>query len=304
MLIGGLGFIGRNLIKKINHFFDLIIIDQPKITSSNTDFIKQYGLMIEKCDITDQVELNRIISKHDPKSVVHLAALTGITKCETNPLTSFMINVFGTYNVVMGCISNNIELIFMSSREVYGETISEQSQEHDPLKPNNVYGITKMLGEKLIEWAGSRYNLKYTILRLTNVYGPEGDQYNIQAILKQLRTKGEIQIFGGNQKLNLVYVEDVAETIKRCLNNPLSSKQIINVGSEINLSVEEIILKLVSILGVNTRIVHLHMRKSETVNFKPSLEKLEELLGYIPKTSFDEGLRKTIDWYERNHIDE
>ena len=75
----------------------------------------------------------------------------------------------------MGCVAAKSKLVFISSREVYGEgNPTARTTEETELKLNNVYGTTKMLGEQLVLWAKSRFGLKYTILRLTNVYGPGG----------------------------------------------------------------------------------------------------------------------------------
>jgi len=68
---------------------------------------------------------------------------------------------------------------------VYGETVNQSTKEDDSLVPNNVYGITKMIEENLVKMASARSNLDYTILRLTNVYGPEGDQYGAQVMIKK-----------------------------------------------------------------------------------------------------------------------
>jgi UDP-glucose 4-epimerase len=96
-------------------------------------------------------------------------------RCNQDPTLAFSTNVLGTYNIIMGCVAAKSKLVFISSREVYGEgNPTARTTEETELKLNNVYGTTKMLGEQLVLWAKSRFGLKYTILRLTNVYGPGG----------------------------------------------------------------------------------------------------------------------------------
>jgi len=299
VLVGGLGFIGKHIIKKIYDFHDLTVLETASTASNNAAFVKNHGLSVEIGDITDGTSAKEIMLRCTPDLVVHLAALTGVRRCNENPSLAFLINVLGTYSVIKACVVAKSKLIFISSREVYGESMSDRTGESDPLVPNNVYGVTKLLGERLVTWAASRYNLDYAILRLTNVYGPEGDQYGIQIMIKKALTEGKIQILGGNQRMNLIYVEDVADAICRCFVDPRSSRQTFNVGSHDDMSIEEIVSKLVSLLRVPVKIERLPMRNGETINFRPNLEKMEKTLGYRPVTSIIEGLQKTVEWYRK-----
>jgi len=155
-----------------------------------------------------------------------------------------------------------------------------------------------MIGENLVKFAGEKSDLDYTILRLTNVYGPEGDQYGAQIIIQNAISQNEITVMGGSQRLNYVYVDDVVEILNLVLTHKGASKQIFNVGSKDTISVEEFAKKVAQKLGGNVKIKYTTMRETETSNFEPSLKKLNEVLGYIPKTSIDDGLAKTIQWYK------
>ena len=141
--------------------------------------------------------------------------------------------------------------------------------------------------------------MDYTIVRLTNVYGPEGDQYNIQAMIGSAMSQAMIPIFGGSQRMNLIYVEDVAELIRRCLLDPRTSRQTFNVGSKDDVTIEELVSQLIAVTGVPVRIERKPMRPGETINFRPNLEKMESL-GYSARTTLSEGLKKTVTWY-RDH---
>jgi len=183
MLIGGLGFIGKHLIRRLlNHdrTHELTVFDNSEARLRNLNFIKYNKLKVEVGDITDKDCIEEAVFKCRPEVIAHLAALTGIGRCNENPSLAFSVNVFGTYNVVEACKELDTKLIFISSREVYGDSKSNVTSEDDPLNPNNIYGLTKLLAENLVRWGASKFNIEYTILRLTNVYGPEGDEYGIQ----------------------------------------------------------------------------------------------------------------------------
>lgn len=295
-LVGGFGFIGKHLIEALSGSQKLVVLDSESAQKAS-DFPPGSQPIVEVGDITDGTWLKGVMLKHAPNAAVHLAALTGVKRCNENPSLAFSNNVLGTCNVIMGCVACGCKLIFISSREVYGETTSCRTREDDPLVPNNVYGVTKMLGERLVMWAASKYNLDYTILRLTNVYGPGGDQYNVQAMIRKALGEGVIHILGGNQMMNLVYVEDVAEVICRCLVDPRASGQIFNVGSECDMRVEDMVSELVRLLGIPVRIDRKPMREGETLSFRPNLEKLEMILGYRSITTLSAGFHKTIESY-------
>lgn len=298
VLIGGLGFIGKHVIRKIGLQNDLVIFTDPQGAKESKSFVDKHKLRVEIGDITERDSIVEFLRKDRPSCVVHLAGLTGITKCEANPSLAYSLNVLGTYNVVMGCVASSAKLVFISSREVYGETRTERTPESDELQPNNLYGLTKLLAEQIVLWAAKKHKLDYTILRITNAYGPEGDQYGVQVIVRNALIGAKIPIIGGKQVMNLIYVEDAAEAIRRCLSDPRSSKEVFNVGSHDSVSVEEVLKTICEMVNVKPEAERLPMRTGETMTFRPSIEKLEKVLGYSPPTSLNVGLSRTIEWYK------
>ena len=297
-LIGGLGFIGKRFIRKFSETHEIIAFAPSQDIENAKKTIDLSKVSIEEGFVEDQ-NLGKIIEKHQPDVIIHLAALTGLVKCHKRPDEAFKINVFGAYNVVNSCILSKAKLIFLSSREVYGETINQSSKEDDPLLPNNVYGITKMIGENLVKFAGKKHDLDYTILRLTNVYGPEGDQYGAEVIINKALKEKKIPLMGGSQRLNYVYVDDVVDVLNLVLDHPKSSKQIFNVGSKTTVSIEEFANKVSQIIGPDVKIEKMPMRETETSNFEPDLTKTEKELGFSAKTSLEQGIQKTIKWYSK-----
>ncbi len=300
LLVGGLGFIGRRFVRKFSEIHQLVIYATHENVLKASKTLDRKKVIIEEGGVED-TRISEIVLKHKPHVIIHLAALTGLKKCHEDPKRAFITNVYGTFNVVNACASVGAKIIFISSREVYGETLYKETIEDSPLLPNNTYGITKMIGEQIVRLAGQKYNLDYTILRLTNVYGPEGDQYGAQVIIKNALMNNRIQILGGGQRLNFVYVDDVVDLINLVTSDNRSSKEIFNVGSKDTLTIEEFACKVIELLGEKIQIDYLPMRETETSNFEPSLKKIEEALGYLPKTSLKDGLQKTIEWYQNTN---
>ena len=299
-LNGGLGFIGIRFIRKYFQEHEIIVYARKKDRQilDKSDVLK--NITVEYGSVEDS-SLGIALEKHKPEVVIHLAALTGLKKCHDNPQLAFETNVYGTYNLLKNC-QQGTKIIFISSREVYGETLNSKSKETDTTKPNNVYGITKLLAEQLVQLESQKNNLDYTILRLTNVYGPEGDQYGAQVIIKDVLRARKVRIMGGSQRLNFVYVDDVVELIGKTLTDSSSSKQIFNVGSDDTITIKEFAQQVIKMQDKDISIEYLPMRNTETSNFDPSLEKLFLIMGFVPKTSLSQGLKNTIGWYQKSLV--
>ena len=121
LLLGGFGFIGKRFIRRFHDKHEIIIFGKENNSEKFQLEQKYANIIIELGDITKDVE--NCIAKHKPDIVIHLAALTGLVKCNENKNKTFSINVNGTFNVIKSCIANKAKLVFISSREVYGETI-------------------------------------------------------------------------------------------------------------------------------------------------------------------------------------
>ena len=291
LLTGGLGYIGTSLINRLSKH-ELIVCSKSK----KRDLQNYNNVIFEFVDITSD-DFLQIVKKHKPDLVIHLASITGLKNCESNPTKAFETNVHGTFNVIKACELNKNKLIFFSSREVYGKTLDVESKENDLLLPTNIYGITKMLGELLVKNSGKNNNLNYIILRLTNVYGPGGNEKGPNKIIKNAVEDKKIEIFGGKQSINFIYIDDVVNLISTIIDKNHISKEIFNLGSKNNLTVNEFSKLVEQCLDFNIIIKHKPKLNVENSIFKPDLKKSEKLLGFTSKTKINDGLKKTINWY-------
>jgi len=293
LLTGGLGFIGRRFIENFQNFHDLVIFTtENSIKKFNPTEISK--VTVETGSIEDN-SFQKIMLKHKPEVVIHLAAKSGLKNCEENPDSAFNCNVFGTYNVIKTCAEINSKLIFISSREVYGETINESTKEDDPLLPNNIYGITKMLAERLIINTSQKYNVNYIILRLTNLFGPGVYERGVNRIIKMAVKDKKIQIYGGEQEINIVYVDDVVELINLILCEKCSWNEIFNVGSNNTLKIKKFVDEVKKLVD-DVDIEYLPARNIENFIFNPNLEKIQREMKFTTKTSLIDGIQKTIKW--------
>ena len=291
LLIGGHGFIGSNLIKKFNREFDFVVISSKK--GIDTGDIKT-----EYISVTNK-KIVKIIETLNPDIIIHLAALSGLKKCENDPKKAFEVNVTGTKNIVEGCLKTNAKLIFISSREVYGSTINEKSNEDDMLNPDNIYGQTKVNAEKIIQNAAKIFELNYVILRLTNVYGP-GSNSGVNRIIRESLSKEKILVNGGEQILNFIFIEDVVELIYLVILNNKLSKQILNIGSNDTSSLKKFVELLEELLNDPINIQYGEKPSFESLFFCPDIRKQQNIFGYDFKYSLEEGIIKTLQYMRIN----
>ena len=290
ILTGGLGFIGTALIeRKSKHQF----IVCTKNVKKNMEKFKNVIFEIVKIESEKFADM---IKKHKPDLVIHLASYTGLQNCEENPSKAFTTNVYGTYNVINSCLVNKIRLMFLSSKEVYGMTTNDVEENH-LLKPTNVYGITKKLAEQMIVFENKKSNLVFTILRVTNVYGP-GSTKGVNKMIQSAIKDKKLFLNGGDQLINLIFIDKLVDVIFNIINDERTFNQIFNVGSFENISIKEFANIISKIEQNNIKIIQRSPLKYENRNFKPNLNKLNKIIDLSTKMDLHEGIIKTKKWFK------
>ena len=295
LLVGGLGFIGKKFIQKFLKKYQLsIYANKHSISNVGKDFLKNIKHL--EGSIEEEEKLQYFIKETNPEIVIHLAAMTGLKRCQENPEKAFATNVNGTFNVIKSCVETNCKLIFASSFEVYGKTNKFERKEEDVLNPINIYSLTKMLGEELVKHAHEIHKLDYTILRISNVYGPEYKR-GVNAMIKTAINEKKIYINDHKRFKNFIYVDDVIELLDIIINDNNSSNQIFNIGSKDTLSLKEIAEKISAYFKSEIKFEFLSGNELET-DYRPSLKKSNSF-GYNAKISFDTGLSNSIKWQQK-----
>ena len=130
-MTGGFGFIGKHVIRNIRDIsesYDVVVFSDLRAAETNANFAKEYDLKVITGDVRDTAGVMEACASEKPNVAVHLAALTGVEKCNLNPSLAFSVNVYGSYNVIMGSANAGAKLMFISSREVYGEGIHHEHE--------------------------------------------------------------------------------------------------------------------------------------------------------------------------------
>lgn len=282
LVTGAAGFIGKHLVRKLVAEKHEVIAFDKKNCSMGTRFIQEDIVSFDFGDVLQDVDV-----------VFHLAGLLGTTELFHRIIDAERVNVLGTLNLLESMRKNDVNKILFTS------------------KPNvwkyNVYTITKENCERYLEMYTEIYGFETVITRPYNVYGPaellieyrKAIPYFIIAALK-----GEVlEILGdGKQTMDAIYIDDVVDALIRCA--MVTPKEIVEIGSSNPIKVKDLALKIIDLTGSNSEIVHMPMRRGESGARKICASaNMKRLIGFQPKVSLEDGLKRTINWYSK-HLQE
>ena len=302
LVTGGAGFIASQVAKRfIKEGCQVTIVDNlvtgdRKNVSPDAKFYQM--------DIGDP-QLAQVFAEGQFDAVDHHAAQIDVRKSVENPAYDAKVNVLGSLNL-LDCIQKYgvKKMVYASTGgAVYGEPQYLPADENHPVKPLCPYGITKHTVEHYIELYSMLYGLNYTILRYPNVYGTFQNPYGeagVNAIFIGQMLTGKIPtIFGdGEQTRDFVFVADVVEANWLAINT--EKMGIFNLGWAKPISVNDIYRILQKITGITQPANYAEERAGEVNHIYLSAEKIKKELGWEPKVDFEEGLRRTTEWFKEN----
>ncbi len=299
VVTGGAGFIGSHLVDRlIESGWDVLVIDN--LSSGKEDYINKNAHFIKE-DIRSH-NIKGIIKDFKPSVIFHLAAQIDVRISLNNPVEDADINILGTLNLIKSAREiRDIKFIFSSTGGAIYGNVDFADERTLPL-PISPYGVSKLACEGYIRSLSPNYHFRYTNLRYGNVYGPRQDpngEAGVIAILIGKILKGEEPILYGYGKMvrDYVYVENVVDANMLAIEN--GDNNTVNIGTGKPTTVNEIYENLSEIL--HTKIVPERMEKRpgeiDRVSLNPA--KAAKILGWKPKTSLRDGLKKTAEWFKR-----
>jgi len=239
--------------------------------------------------------------------VFHLAALIGIPYSYISPLAYIKTNIEGTYNVMQAARENDVKrVVHTSTSEVYGTAQYVPIDEKHPCNPQSPYAATKMGADQLAISYYRSFEVPVTVVRPFNTYGPrQSARAIIPTIISQILV-GEKQLKVGNIRPTRDF-NYVADTVNGFYTVGLHEKtigDIYNLGTGKEISIGDLINKIMEILNVNIEVVHDKGRfradKSEVERLMANAEKTKGITGWSPLFTFEEGLKITIEWIKEN----
>ena len=303
LITGGAGFIGSEFVRQAVRKGNQVAVVDKLTYAGDLERLSEVrkDITFYKADISNQEFIEHIFEKEDPEVVVHFAAESHVDRSLLDPYPFIRSNVLGTQVLLEVSKAKGVELfVNMSTDEVYGDLGKEGSfTEESPLKPNSPYSTTKASADMLGRAYHRSFGLPVITIRASNNYGPwqYPEKFVPVIILKALRDE-KIPVYGdGTNVREWLYVTDCAEGIMAAIDRGKAG-EIYNIGSKEekqNIEVAKAILKL---LGKGEELIEF-VKDRPGHDFRYSLDttKAKRELGWEAKTSFDAGIKKTVEWY-------
>jgi len=311
LITGGAGFIGSNLIRNLlqtEKEIAIICIDNfdpfysPEIKELNISTFKNNpNFRLLNHDLARTSAKDLIASITEPVDViVHLAAKAGVRPSILDPLSYQQANVIGLQNLLDFTREKKIrQFVFASSSSVYGINDHFPWKENEQLLPISPYAMTKLAGEMLGHVFSKLYDIRFIALRFFTVYGPgQRPDLAIHKFTKAILKDRPISMYGaGNTSRDYTYVDDTVQGIVEAMTYDKSMFEIINLGNNYSVSLNELIRLIERTIGKKAIIEQLPDQPGDVPKTFADISKAKKLLGYEPKTKLDEGLRKFHEWF-------
>lgn len=297
MVIGGAGFIGSHLV-------DLFLAQGKQVlvydnfSTGKKEFLRNLEKKyIINGDIIDSDCLSSAINEFNPEVVFHLAAIHHIPTCEKNPKKALRTNVEGTVSVFESLNESVKKMVFASTGALYDPSNQNILNENSPLKPTDIYSISKMACENIAEYYSKKNQLAVVVARLFNTVGRrETNRHLIPDIVDQL-VEGKREILLGNLTplRDYIHVEDVADALYLLAQiNIDKNLEIFNVGTGVEHSVVDIVNLFSEVIGdkIKVKSVPELKRKIDRPTQKADISKLMSITGWKPKRTLKQALEE------------
>lgn len=311
LITGAAGFIGSNLVRALlDNGYKVIGIDnlQTGFLHNLDNILDNENFTFFEDDVNEYNEISEIFYNNKIDYILHYAATVGVKMTLENPLNVFK-DITGFENILNLARHSNVKKIFYaSSSEVYGEAKQLPMEEKNtPLNSRLPYAIVKNLGEAYLKTYSGKFNLDYTAIRLFNTYGPQQSKsFVISKFISQALRDEDITIYGdGLQTRTFFFIEDHVNFVLNLINNSESVNQVINLGSEKETTMNDLANLIIGLTKSNSRIKHLPpLKEGDMGRRKPDIIKMDSFFPNMDKTSLEEGLIKTIEYFRKFSKDE
>jgi nucleoside-diphosphate-sugar epimerase len=321
-LIGGAGFIGHNLaIELVRRGATVEIVDglqvnnllyltteiaDPfnrnlylKMVNQRLDLLRDNGIVLHPQDARDYHALSRIISTAKPDCIVQLAAVAHANRSNKDPFSTFDHSLRTLENALDVARDGTDHFVYFSSSMVYGNWTVDAVEEDHPLNPIGIYGALKVAGEKIVLAYNQVFNLQYTIVRPSALYGERCVSRRVGQVFIESAMRGQtLRIDGdGSDRLDFTYVKDLVNGVCLCIEKPAARNQTFNLTQGHGRSIADL-LQIVRAHFPNVQAESVKRDRLMPERGTLSVAKAKKFLGYEPEFPIDVGLPRYIEWYK------
>ena len=301
VVTGGAGFIGSHLVDALVARGERVRVLDDLSTGRRENLPP--GVELVQGSVTDPAAVAEAL---DGAGVVyHLAAMASVAKSLEDPLLCHAVCATGTLNVIDAARRAGVRrVVYAASSSAYGSASDPAGQgEETPLRPLSPYAAAKLAGEHYLEAASACFGVETVRLRFFNIFGPrqraDSPYSGVIAIFTGLLTAGKSPTVHGDglQSRDFVYVENCVDAILRAGSTPGVSGDVFNVGTGRGVSVVELVAALNRALGTSIEPRFGPARAGDVRFSLAKVGRIRAALGFDPKVGFEEGLKRTVDWY-------
>jgi len=303
LVTGGAGFIGSHLVTRFVELGHRVrVLDN--LSTGHRSNLAHLGSRIEwiEADLRDATACRKACD--GVEFVFHQAALGSVPKSVEDPQTSHDVNVNGTFNLLLAAVQHKVRrFIYAVSSSAYGDT--EESPKHEKMRPRPLspYAVQKLTGEEYAAAFFVCYGLETITLRYFNVFGQRQDpksQYAaaIPAFVSAILQGQSPTVYGdGEQSRDFTYVDNVVDGNLLAMSASKTCGESVNVACGGQITINQVIEAINRVLGTKVRPRYVDPRPGDVRHSCADVRLANSLLGYVPRVSFEDGLRRAIDYY-------
>jgi len=306
IVTGGCGFIGSNFVNYLADIVsdEIVILDNLTYASDSKNVPDRDGVRVVKCDITDSNCVSNLILHNKPKAIFHFAAESHVDNSIKDPTKFVYTNTVGTMNLLQAVNEHSLKTRFVhvSTDEVYGALDHDGPSflETKVLEPNNVYSASKAGADLLVRAYHKTFGLDVVTTRCCNNYGPrQHTEKLLPKVIYNALNDIEIPVYGkGDNVREWIYVLDHCKAIwKVCAQG--QTNEIYNIGTGVEINNLDLVKKVLKSMNKSFNLINFVTdRAGHDFRYSIDSTKFMSLPGEFKFTNFDEGLKKTIQWYQ------
>jgi len=302
LVTGGAGFIGSHLCEELVRRGHSVRVADSLVTGKRSNLDHVPGVEFLEGDLAELPFAQRAVS--GVHYVLHQAAIPSVPRSVKDPIASNRANVDATLNVLVAARDAGVRrVVFAGSSSAYGNTPTLPKREDMPPNPLSPYALQKVVGEQYLQMFTRLYGLETVSIRYFNVFGPRQDPSSpysgvISVFATALLERRSPKIYGdGEQTRDFTYVANVVDGVLRACEAPDASGEVINVATGGRISLNDLFRAMRDITGGTVEPTYAESRAGDVRDSQADIAKAKRILGYQPLVGFEDGLRKTVEWY-------
>jgi nucleoside-diphosphate-sugar epimerase len=302
LVTGGAGFIGSHLSEELLRRGERLRVVDSLITGKRKNLAHLPKVEFLEGDLGDFAVARAAVEGVD--YVLHQAAIPSVPRSVEDPIASNRANIDATLNVLVAAREARVKrVVYAGSSSAYGNTPTLPKREDMAANPLSPYALQKLVGEQYMQMFTSLYGLETVTIRYFNVFGPRQDPSSpysgvISVFAKALLENTAPTIYGnGEQTRDFTYVANVVDGVLRAVSAPAASGQVLNVATGSRISLNKLFDVMRDLTGSRVNVSYGPPRAGDVKDSQADITRARTVLGYQPSISFEEGLRRTVEWY-------